>query len=410
MEIAARLSSAARALFGKREERASVQEEVSLSDLLTVSGSGKHVGEGSAMKMSAVYACVRTLAENVASLPLRVRRKTAIGSEDAEDHPLFSILKNDPNNSETSYEWLERSHAAYEMRGNAYGLVKRDRYFGVEGIEYVGQHEVQVVRIGRGRGYKLGGKLMQPGEILHVPNLSLDGLTGLSVIRQAAEGIGVALAAQEYGAKFFGNNAVPGGVIDFPVGTTPAQAKEFLEKWKANHAGSTNYGKVAGLVGGMKYQNVGISNDDAEFLATRNFEVEDIARFYGVPLFLLQSTEKATSWGTGLEQMQLAFVQFTLRPRLVRWERRLTSTLLSADDRAAGYYCSFNLNALLRGAFADRMSGYVQGLTNGIYSINEVRRLEDLPELVDNVGGVHRVPLNIAPAGVPVKQDADTNQ
>ena len=356
------------------------------------------------MKMSAVYACVRTLAENVASLPLRVRRKTAIGSEDAEDHPLYSILKNDPNDSETSYEWLERSHAAYEMRGNAYGLVKRNAYFEPEGIEYVGANEVEVVRVGRGRGYKLAGKLMQPGEILHVPNLSIDGLTGLSVIRQAREGIGVALAAQEYGAKFFGNNAAPGGVIEFPAGTTPAQAKEFLDKWKSNHGGSPNYGKIAGLVGGMKYQNVGISNDDAEFLATRNFEVEDIARFYGVPLFLLQSTEKATSWGTGLEQMQLAFVQFTLRPRLVRWERRLTSTLLSAHDRDAGYYCSFNLNALLRGAFADRMSGYVQGLTNGIYSINEVRRLEDLPELVDNVGGVHRVPLNIGPAGAPAKE------
>jgi len=387
-----------------------VREGISLHDLLAVSSSGKPVNEASAMKMSAVYACVRTLAENVASLPLRVRRKTAIGSEDAEDHPLYSILKNDPNDSETSYEWVERSHAAYEMRGNAYGLVKRDRFFQVEGIEYVGAHEVEVVRIGRGRGYKLGGKLMQPGEILHIPNLSLDGITGLSVIRQAREGIGVALAAQEYGAKFFGSNAVPGGVIDFPAGTTPAQAKEFIEAWKKNHEGSNNYGKVAGLVGGIKYQQIGISNDDAEFLATRNFEVEDIARFYGVPLFLLQSTEKATSWGTGLEQMQLAFVQFTLRPRLVRWERRLTSTLLSADDRAAGYYCSFNLNALLRGAFADRMSGYVQGLTNGIYSINEVRRLEDLPELVDNVGGVHRVPLNIGPAGVPAKQDADTTK
>jgi HK97 family phage portal protein len=297
-------------------------------------------------------------------------------------------------------------HAAYEMRGNAFAYVKRNRYFEPEGLEWLKNSDVSVVRAGRNRIHRINGKDTQPGEVLHIANMSTDGLLGMSVIRQAREGIGVALAAQEYGAKFFGNNASPGGVLEFPAGTTEEQAKQFTKKWREKHEGSANYGKVAGLVGGMKYANIGIDNADAEFLATRNFEVEDIARFYGVPLFLLQSTEKATSWGTGLEQMQLAFVQFTLRPRLVRWERRLTSTLLSAQDREAGYYVSFSLNALLRGAFADRMSGYVQGLTNGIYSINEVRRLEDLPELVDNVGGVHRVPLNIAPAGEIPAQDA----
>lgn len=360
------------------------------------------------MKMSAVYACVRTLSENIASLPLRVRKKTPIGSEDAPDHPLFSLLKDDPNESETSYEWVERMHASYEMRGNAYALVKRNSFFETEGLEWLSHSDVSVVRVRNNRIYRLAGKDMPPGSILHIPNLSIDGLTGLSVIKQAREGIGVALAAQEYGARFFGNNAMPGGAIEFPVGTTPAQAKEFLDKWRAKHGGSQNYGKIAGLVGGMKYHNIGIDNADAEFLATRNFEVEDIARFYGVPLFLLQSTEKATSWGTGLEQMQLAFVQFTLRPRLVRWERRLTSTLLSAEDRKAGYYVSFNLNALLRGAFKDRMEGYVLGLNNGIYAINDVLRLEDMPEIPDAIGGVHRVSLNIGPAGAPAKQDAST--
>lgn len=404
MEIAARLKDASRALFGKREERGTLKDGKGLLELIGTTASSKNVNETSAMTMSAVYACVRILSENVASLPLRVRRKTAKGSEDADEHPLNRILKDDPNDSETSFEWLERMHAAHEMRGNCYGLVKRNAYFEPEGIEYVGANEVEVVRVGRGRGYKLAGKLTQPGEILHVPSMSLDGLTGLSVLKQAKEGIGVALAAQEFGAHFFGNNARPGGVIEFPAGTTEEQARLFLKKWREKHEGPAAYGKVAGLTGGIKYQNIGISNEDAEFLATRQFQIEDIARFYGVPLFLLQSTEKSTSWGSGMEQIQLAFQVFTLRPRLVRWERRMNSTLLSERDRAAGYYVSFNLNAILRGAFADRMAGYVSGLTNGIYSINDVRRLEDLPELPDNVGGIHRVPLNIGPADAPAKE------
>jgi HK97 family phage portal protein len=404
VEIAARIAAASRALFGKREERGTLKDGKDLLELIGTTASSKNVNETSAMTMSAVYACVRILSENVASLPLRVRRKTAKGSEDADDHPLNRVLKDDPNDSETSFEWLERMHAAHEMRGNCYGLVKRNAYFEPEGIEYVGANEVEVVRVGRGRGYKLGGKLMQPGEILHVPSMSLDGLTGLSVLKQAKEGIGVALAAQEFGARFFGNNARPGGVIEFPVSTTEEQAKAFLKDWRKKHEGPAAYGKVAGLVGGIKYQNIGISNEDAEFLATRQFQIEDIARFYGVPLFLLQSTEKSTSWGSGMEQIQLAFQVFTLRPRLVRWERRMNSTLISERDRAAGYYVSFNLNAILRGAFADRMAGYVAGLTNGIYSINDVRRLEDLPELPDNVGGIHRVPLNIGPADAPANE------
>lgn len=405
MEIASRIKDASRALFGKREERSSIKDGRQLIELIGQSASGIAVNERSAMTMSAVYACVRILSENVASLPLRVRRKTPAGSEDAEDHPLNALLKDDPNDSETSFEWMERMHAAHEMRGNAYGLVKRNAYFEPIAIEYVGADEVQTVRVGRGRAYKLDGKLMQPGEILHVPSMSLDGLTGLSVLKQAKEGIGVALAAQEFGARFFGNNARPGGVVEFPAGVTESQAREFLKKWREKHEGPAAYGKVAGLTGGIKYQNIGISNEDAEFLATRQFQIEDIARFYGVPLFLLQSTEKSTSWGSGMEQIQLAFQVFTLRPRLIRWERRLNSTLLSARDRAAGYYVAFNLNAILRGAFADRMAGYVSGLTNGIYSINDVRRLEDMPELPDAVGGVHRVPLNIGPAGAPAKDE-----
>lgn len=401
MEIAARLKQAARALFPIREQRSlSLDHMAGKLGLSIKSLAGKAVTEESAMKVSSVYGCVRVLSESVAGLPLKLKRKITGGSEDAVDHPLYRILKDEPNENDTAYEFNETMSASLELRGNAKARIMRDAYGRVKELRFVHPDELRTQKLADGRiVYRDGGKVLMPFDVLHLRNISKDGVDGMSVLAQARESIGVALATEEHGSRFFGNGAAPGGVIEFPNGTKKDDVEKFMERWKEAHQGSENSYRAAALFGGIKYTSLGVSNEDAQFLATRSFQVEDIARFYGVPLFLLQSTEKTTSWGTGMEQIQLAFLTFTLRPRLIRWEKRMNKILLTEDEKSAGYFCSFNFDALMRAAFKDRMDGYQIGLMNGIYSINEVRAKEDLNALPSKEGDAHRVPLNTAPAG-----------
>jgi HK97 family phage portal protein len=364
------------------------------------STSGKAVTANSAMKISAVYACVRLLSETIASLPLKLKRWTPKGSEDAVDHPLYRLLKDEPNERETSYEFNETMDASAELLGNAKARIMRDSFGMPTELRFVPSDDLPAQRLTDGTVvYRDGAKVLLQTDVLHIRGLSTDGLNGLSVLRQARDAIGVSMAAEEHGARFFGNGAAPGGVLEFPAGTKKEDVAKFMELWKEKHQGAENSYKAAALYGGIKYSNIGVSNEDAQFLATRQFQVEDIARFYGVPLVLLQSTEKSTSWGSGMEQILLAFYQFTIRPRLVRWEKRVSASLLTEAEKAAGYYVQFNFDALLRAAFKDRMDGYAVGLNNGIFSINEVRAKEDLNELPDGIGSLHMIPLNLAPAG-----------
>ena len=374
--------------------------------------SGAKVSPDTALTVSTVFACTRILAESVASLPLKLYRKTADGREEASDHPLFSLLKDGPNEGQTSFEWREMMQGHLALRGNGYSRVRRNSYFEVTAIEPIHPCDIQPRKLPSGRiVYDVKSETLLPTDVLHLRGLSTDGVCGLSPVRLMRESIGLALTTQEHGAKSFANGNRFPGILKAPGSVTPDQIKQIRDVWDSQRSGD-NASKAPVVGGGLDWISVGMRNDEAEFLGSRRFEVEEIARAYRIPLHLLQSTEKTTTWGSGVEQLNLGFLNYTLQPWLVRWEQRL-NTLLTEDERKEGLYFSFNLNALMRGDAKSRAEFYkimreIRGIT-----VNELREREELNDFPDAIGDNPREGFNGQGGGAtqdvknPAKQEQE---
>jgi HK97 family phage portal protein len=220
-------------------------------------------------------------------------------------------------------------------------------------------------------------------------------LEGLSLLTQHAETIAVAMASIEYLARFFGNNAAPNVVLEVPAVLADKTAETLRSQWERRHRGVSNAHRLAITDGGMKLHSIGMTNEQAEMAALYRQCVADIARVYGVPLHLIGETEKSTSWGTGIEQMSLGFLIYSLRPWLVIWEQALNRALLSSETRGR-YYFEFNADGLLRGDFKTRMEGFALMIQWALATPNEIRRMLNMPPLA---GGDDRLqPLNMVPA------------
>ncbi len=360
------------------------------ADFIGNSNSGIRVDELRALQTSAVYACVKILAETVASLPLHLFRKSKDNkSETAEQHPLFSCLYDTPNEETTSFEFRETMMTSLLLWGNAYArkirrnghvtelwylkpnlmTVERDSYTGK--IKYTYTDDISNKTI-----------VYRPDQIFHIKGLSLDGVIGMSPIAQAREAVGLSLATEEYGAKFFGNGARPGGVLEHPG--ILKDPKKLRESWNQVYQGTRNSHKVAVLEEGMKYHTIGIAPEDAQFLETRKYQVNEICRIFRVPPHLIGDLERATF--SNIEHQSIEFVQHTIRPWLVRWEQEISRSLLDERERLI-YFAKFNVDGLLRGDYKSRMEGYAIGRQNGWLSANDIRRLEDLPPIPEEQGG-----------------------
>lgn len=378
--------------------------------------SGVSVSEDTAMQVATVYACVRILAESIAQLPLKIYRRTATGSEEATEHPVFRLLKSEPNPFQTSFEWREMLQGQVAIRGNAYALIQRNSQFEPTALIPLNPARMRVLplpyansAIPSGVAYEYAGRLFQRFEILHLRGLSSDGFSGVSPVGLLRETMGLGAALQQATAALLGNGVRTSGVLEHPAELSDEAAKRLREQFDSLYAGAARSGRTVVLEEGMKWHQVGMTFEDAQVLESKKFSVEEICRIYRIPLHMVQSTEKSTSWGTGIEQMSLGFVQFTLAPWLSRWEQAMDSVLLREDEKA-DHYTKFDLRGLLRGDHKTRMEGYAIGLLNGIYSINEVRRFEDMNEMED--GEAHRVPMNTVEIGkepepVPSAQPAD---
>ena len=359
-------------------------------DMLGNSNSGVQVDELRALQTSAVYACVKILAETVASLPLHLYKKGKNGkSETAEQHPLFSCLYEMPNEEMTSFEFRETMMTSLLLWGNAYArkirknghvtelwylkpnlmTVERDTYTGK--IKYTYSDDITNQTI-----------VYRPDQVFHIKGLSLDGVTGLSPIAQAREAVGLSLATEEYGAKFFGNGARPGGVLEHPG--ILKDPEKLRESWNKVYQGTRNSHKVAVLEEGMKYHTIGIAPEDAQFLETRKYQVNEICRIFRVPPHLVGDLERATF--SNIEHQSIEFVQHTIRPWLVRWEQAISRSLLDEKERLL-YFSRFNVDGLMRGDYKSRMEGYAIGRQNGWLSANDIRHLEDLPPIPKEQGG-----------------------
>jgi HK97 family phage portal protein len=330
------------------------------------------------MQTTAVYACVRILAETIASLPLNVYRSTDNGKEKAIDHQLYYLLHDEPNPEMTSFVFRETLMSHLLLWGNAYAQIIRDGRGKVLALYPLLPDRMMVDRTTEGQLYyeyrkDTGYVILRPEDILHIPGLGFDGLVGYSPIAMAKDAIGMAIATEEYGGKFFANGASPGGVLEHPgVVKDPARIRE---SWNAVYQGSGNAHRIAVLEEGMKFQSIGIPPEQAQFLETRKFQTEEICRIFRVPPHLVANLDKATF--SNIEHQSISFVVHTIRPWLVRLEQGMNKALLSPSEKGR-YFVGFVVDGLLRGDYASRMQGYAIGIQNGFLSPNDVRTLENM--------------------------------
>lgn len=384
------------------------------------SSAGKNVNERSAMQMTAVYSCVRILAEAVAGLPLHLYRyKEDGGKERAIDNNLYHLLHNEPNKEMSSFIFRETLMTHLLLWGNAYAQIIRNGKGEVVALYPLMPNKMQVDRDENGELYYIytrssdEAKTMEgvtvyltPRDVLHIPGLGFDGLVGYSPIAMAKNAIGLAIATEEYGAKFFANGAAPSGVLEHPG--TIKDPSRLRENWNSTFGGSANSGKVAVLEEGMKYTPISISPEQAQFLETRKFQIDEIARIFRVPPHMVGDLEKSSF--SNIEQQSLEFVKYTLDPWVIRWEQSLSRALLNEDEKRK-YFFKFNLEGLLRGDYESRMSGYAVARQNGWMSANDIRELENMDKIPAEDGGDlylingNMLPLNKAGAYANIEKE-----
>jgi len=389
-------------LFRSRDKPMDRTAGSSYSFFLGGTASGKYVTERSAMQMTAVYCCVRILSEAVASLPLQFYRYTDDGGkEKAVDHPLYFLLHDEPNPEMTSFIFRETLMTHLLLWGNAYSQIIRNGKGEVVALYPLMPDRMKVDRDEHGRLYyeyivydsddvdgrkgtnKVGRTVrLQPHDVLHIPGLGFDGLVGYSPIAMAKNAIGLAIATEEYGSKFFANGAAPSGVLEHP-GTIKDPSK-VRESWQATFGGSGNSNKIAVLEEGMKYTPISISPEQAQFLETRKFQIDEIARIFRVPPHMIGDLEKSSF--NNIEQQSLEFVKYTLDPWVSRWEQAMVRALLTPDEKKK-YFFKFNVDGLLRGDYQSRMNGYATARQNGWMSANDIRELENLDRIPAEQGG-----------------------
>lgn len=358
------------------------------------------VNEESAMQLSAVYSCVRVLAEDFASLPLHLYKRNGKNKEKAHDHPLYDLLYLSPNSEMTSFIVRETAMTNLLLWGNAYFQKIKDRYGNVLELWPLQSRRMRVERDANTNEilyYYTNSKgitaTLTRNDVLHIPGLSYDGIKGLSPIALARRTLGIAKATEMYGAKFFENGARPGGVLEHPG---KVERPDLLrDSWEHVYKGTANSHRVAVLEEGMKYHEIGIPPEDAQFLETRRFEMNEICRIYRVPPHMVGDLEKATF--SNIEHQSIDYVVHTLRPWIVRWEQAIDTQLLQDWERI-NYYSKFNVDGLLRGDFQTRTAGYATARQNGWMSVNDIRELEDQnPISVEQGGDIYHMNGNMIP-------------
>lgn len=395
------------------ESRAWEPYDPELYSLGVTAASGERVTPSDALQVSAVFGCVRLLSETIATLPLSTFSKRG-GARREISSPAWLDYPNAEPGGMGRIDILSQTVLSLLLDGNAF-IAVRWQGPNIVGLDVVDPtkirvHMVQLEPNGVRRkvfeafdvdddGNEVLLGWFTPRDVLHIPGMMLPGeFVGCSPITYARESIGLALASQKYGSKFFANGAMPGAVVEVPGTMSEEGLSRAREAWRAANSGVDNAHRVALLTEGAKFSKVAMSPDEAQFLETRQFQVPEIARIFGVPPHLISDATNSTSWGSGLAEQNIAFSMFSLRPWLERIEAGL-NRLLFAETADRMKFVKFNLDEIKRGAPAERMELWSKGLQNGIYSIDEVRAAEDLPPLPDGLGATYRVPLNLGEVG-----------
>ena len=385
--------------WSRKEADATLDEkrranDVRLSDLSSwndVIGSGLStmagpvVNEDTAMRLTAVYACVDRIASSVGMLPLEIYRRSGQGRERVRDHAYYEMLHDAPNDRMTSSVFWEGYMVNKLLAGDGIGLFDRTYGGKVLGIHLVPSRHVSVeLRDGRLR-YSVwldqkNYEVFDQDDVIHVPCLGWKNNRGLSPIANCRETLGLGMASDDFGSQFFSNGPHLGGVIRYPHKKVSAdQAEEIRHYWRRKHQGIDNAGLPAILSEGGEFQSTTLSAADAQLIESRQFNVVEIARLFGVPPWMIGATEKTTSWGSGIEQQSIGFVTYTLNKHLTKTAKELNRKLFRGTD----FFCEFNADGLLRGDYKTRFEGYriARGGNQepGFMTVNEIRRRENLP-------------------------------
>jgi len=387
------------------------------------SASGKAVNPSSAIQVSAVYACVRVIAETIASLPFHVYESTEDGSRKATEHPLYRLIHDEPNKEMTSFILRETLMSHLLLYGNAYCQIVRTGRDKIDSLYPLIPDKMEVDR-------DAGGLLMytyttsdgkrwrlDPRDVLHIPGLGFDGIMGYSPIALEKSAIGLGIAAEEYGSKFFSNGARPSGILTHPNNVKDPAA--LRASWNAAYGSSSNASRVAVLEEGMTFVPLSLPNNEAQFLETRKFQVSEICRIFRVPPHMIGDLDRATF--SNIEHQSIDFAVHTIRPWLVRIEQAINRALFS-DKEKGRFYVQFNLDGLMRGDYKSRMEGYAIARQNGWMSANDIRELENMNPMTDDEGGNaylvngNMIPVNLAgitaflAAAASVEQAEDDTQ
>jgi HK97 family phage portal protein len=383
-----------------------------LTEALTVqkSASGVSVSETTAMRCSAVYACVRVLAETISSLPLPVYRRLPSGGKERDiNHPLYTVLHDQSNPEMTAMSFRETMVGYLALWGNAYAEIEFGGGGQVVALYPLRPDRMSVKRNDAGRlayHYRKGSgdvAVMPFEKVLHIPGLGFNGVTGQSPIALSRDAVGLALAAEESGSTFFANDSTPGGVLTSPEIIDEEAGKKLKKSWNAAHSGMGNSRKVAVLDGGITWQSIGIPPEDAQYIETRKFQTTEIARIFRVPPHMIQDLERATF--TNIEHQSIDFVVHTIRPWLVRIEQSILMKLFSPVERKT-HVAEHLVDGLLRGDTVSRYQAYATARQNGWFNADEIRELENKNPIPDGSGKDYWRPLNM----VPTSEPPQTNQ
>lgn len=364
---------------------------------------GRAIGMDSAMAVSAFWACVRTIAESAASLPLIVyRRLPGGGKERAVDHWLYPVLHDAANPEMSAFTAIETALVHATTWGNLYAAKAIDGSGRVRELWPLRPDRMEVTRIdGELRyGYTtIDGQRreLRRSEVLHVPGLSFDGLTGYSILTMARNALAVGKAAEEYGGRFFERDARPGIVLTHPKSLSDTARTNIETSWQEKYGGPSNAGGFGLLEEGMSLKEIGIPPEDAQFLETRKFQAIEIARFFRMPPHMIGELDRATF--SNIEQQAIEFVVYTLRPWLVRLEKAMGQQLLRGEWIGAGgdLFIEFLVDGLLRGDSAARATYYHQGRIDGWLNGDEIREMENRNPMPDGQGQIFLAPQNTAP-------------
>lgn len=398
------------------EERARIENPsvpLSSANILEALGtdlstpSGVSVSQTKAMGLTAFWAGVRIISQTIASLPAEAFERLDNGRRSAREHPAHRLLHVRPNPHMTPFTFKETRAAHVIVWGNSYAEIERDRSnrpIGLwpllpdrTGVEIRGGEKLFWTHV---NGVKVW---LAADRVLHVPGLGFDGLRGYNVVQMHRDSLGLTWAANEYGARLFGNSGRPSGILTHPGKPDVTERQQYRDEWNQVHSGLTQAQRTAVLWGGMDWKQISMAPEEAQFLETRAMQIEEVARILNINPILLQHFQKATTWGTGVGEFLVAFAKFTITPWLERDEDAFNWDLFSEAERG-NFYVKYNLAALLRGDAKAQAEVLEIERRNGVTNADEWRALKDENPLPDKQGEVYIVPMNMIPLNQMMKE------